>query len=48
MRIIGKQEATVVPSAKTGKDVYKPEQCDEVGEHVLIAGTVQFLHYVLF
>ena len=39
MRIIGKQEVTVVSSAKTGKDVHKAEKFDEAGKYVLIAIT---------
>ena len=48
MCIIGKQEPAVVPSAKTGKNVYMPEQCDEVDEHLFFAGTGKFLHHILF
>lgn len=48
MRIIGKRQPAVVPSAKTGKNVYMPEQYVEVDEHLLIAGTGKFLHHILF
>ena len=48
MRVIGKRQPAVVPSAKTGKNVYMPEQCDEVDELLLIAGPVKLLQHVLF
>ena len=48
MPIIGKQEVTVVPSAKTGKDVQALEESCKKDEHLLIGDTVKFLHYFLF
>ena len=48
MPVIVKQDVTVVPSAKTGKDVQAFEGSCEVDDHLLIAGTGKFMHYFLF
>ncbi len=48
MHIIGKPEVSVVSSAKTGKDVQVLQECYEVYKHLLVAGTIKFLHHVLF
>lgn len=48
MPVIGKQEVSCVPSAKSGKHVPVLEESCKKDKHVLIAGTGKFLHHILF